>query len=98
MNFMRHAVALLASVTLLLPAASGAQTARNGNIYNGTAHEPSPGPVHSDEKAAGVALPPNQAEQQTNEVESLDKQLTEKADHDPAKNTPAPVPPRSSGR
>ena len=98
MNSRRHAVALLASVTLLLPAVAGAQTARNGNVYNGTAHEPAAGPVHGNEKAAGVAQPPGQAEHQTNEVESLNKQLTEKADHDPAKNTPAPLPPNASGR
>ncbi len=98
MNCKRHAGALLASVTLLLPGAAGAQTARNANIYNGTGHEPAAGPVRNDERAAGVALPPGQADQQTKDLESMDKQLTQKANQDTAQKPPAPLPPNATGR
>ncbi len=91
-----YASALLAGLLLAIPA--GAQPARNGNVYNGTAHQPAPGPVHGNESAAGVALPQQQEQQRNKEVETLNKQLTDKANHDPAKGTPTPPPPNASGR
>ncbi len=96
MHRLGYASSLLAGLLLAVPAA--AQPARNGNVYNGTAHEPAPGPVHGNESAAGVALPPQKAQQQNNELESLNKQLTDKANRDPAKGTPTPSPPNASGR
>ncbi len=96
MTKLTYALALLGGLSLAIPA--GAQTARNANIYDGTAHEPSPGPVHSDEKAAGVGLTPQQTQQQNSEVETLDRELTERANRDAAQGTPAPQPPNASGR
>ena len=49
--------------------------ARNGNVYDGTAHEPNAGSVTTQEKAAGVALPPAQSKAATDHVEQLDKSI-----------------------
>ncbi|HKM62741.1 MAG TPA: hypothetical protein VJY39_09650 [Acidisphaera sp.] len=76
--------ALVAIALLALPSVASAQgvvSAREGNIWNGTAHEPSALSVHSAERAAGVAEPPAQAQQQTRTVEQLDCQLTGQAAH-----------------
>ncbi len=49
--------------------------AQNGNVYNGTAHEPNAGAVQSQERAAGVAPAPARQKQLNNTVEQLDKQV-----------------------
>ena len=49
--------------------------AQNGDVYGGTAHEPNPGAVHSEEKAAGIAPSPAQQKRLDNTVEQLDKQI-----------------------
>ncbi len=74
----------LATLSLAVAlAASGAWAqdnlppARNGNIYDGTAHEPNPNSVTAQEKAAGVALPPAKSRAVTNHVEQLDKSIQE---------------------
>ncbi len=78
--------ALLA--TLALPTASVlAQTqtqtpdvpTRNGNVYNGTAHEPNPSATTQQEQSTGVALSPQQQQQQTGTLEQLDKQIQQRA-------------------
>ena len=53
--------------------------AQNGNVYDGTSHQPSAAGVHSQEKAAGIAPPPAQQKQLDNNVEQLDKQVQKNA-------------------
>ena len=73
----RFAIALFASLSMAGAAAAqdSSPPARIGNVYNGTAHEPDPGVVHSQEKAAGVALPPGAVKQDNKAVEQLDKNI-----------------------
>ncbi len=52
-----------------------AAPARNANVWDGTAHEPNPTIVHTQEKAAGVQLSPQQQTEQTDTVEHLAQQL-----------------------
>ena len=59
--------------------ASSAPPAQNGNVYNGTAHEPNPAATQQQEQSAGVGLSTQQQQQQTNTVEQLDKQLQQTA-------------------
>ncbi len=56
-------------------AQNNAPPARNADIYNGTDHEPNAGTVTSQEKAAGVALPPAQNRAANGQVEQLDKNI-----------------------
>ncbi len=80
---MRQA-ALIAIAVLALPSVASAQPAvssREGNIWNHTAHEPAAPSVHAAERAASVAQPPGQAQQQNSEVEQLDHQLTGQPPH-----------------
>lgn len=73
-----HLVTLSLAVTLGTASAfaqDNAPPARNGDIYNGTAHEPNAGVVTLQEKAAGVALPPAQNRAANNRVEQLDKNI-----------------------
>ncbi len=65
----------LLGVLALHFAAAQAQPAQNGNVYNGTAHEPNPSATQQQEQSAGVGLSQQQQQQQTNTVEQLDKQL-----------------------
>ncbi len=63
-------VATLILVAAALPA--GAQPpARNANIWNGQAHQPTQGRVLSRERAAGVALPPGQRAAETATLDRL---------------------------
>ena len=73
----RFAIALFASFTMAGAAAAqdSGPPARIGNVYNGTAHEPNPGVVHSEEKAAGVAPSPGAVKQDNKAVEQLDKNV-----------------------
>jgi len=71
----------LAAAILALPAAAFAQ-ARNGNVYDGLAHEPAAGPVRQDEQAAGVAPSQGTANAENRELENLDQQLTNQAAQD----------------
>ncbi len=63
-----------ALMTLGAASASAQQSggpAQNGNVYDGTAHEPSAGAVQAQEKNAGVAPPPAQQQKLNNDVEAL---------------------------
>ena len=66
------AAAFVATTAL---AQDNAPPARNGDIYNGTAHEPNAGVVTQQEKAAGIGLPPAQSRAANNRVEQLDKNI-----------------------
>lgn len=76
---------------MLMAGAAAAQDAappgRIGNIYNGTAHEPNPGAVHSDESAAGVETSPAVTKNLNNSVQQLDKQV--QSNSQPANAAPA---------
>ena len=48
---------------------------REGDIWDWRNHEPVPSQVQSEEQAEGVALPNAQQKQQTDDVESLYRQL-----------------------
>lgn len=67
---------LLALVALVVATPASAQ---NANVYNGTAHEPNPAAVQSQEKAAGVSPAPAQQKQLDDSVEQLDKQVQRNA-------------------
>lgn len=76
----------VAAGMLALPVAAHAQ-ARNGNVYDGTAHQPTAA-VHSEERAAGVA-PSNQREQAENhDLGAINNQLLQRANQD-AKAVPS---------
>jgi hypothetical protein len=49
--------------------------ARIGNVWNGTAHEPDPLVVASQERRSSIALPPQREKAETDEVESLYERL-----------------------
>lgn len=73
-----HVILLAASALGGIPSfamAQGRVPTREGNIWNGLDHEPVPSLVHRDEEAAGIAQPPAQREQTTDDVESLYRQL-----------------------
>ena len=74
----RPSTVLWASVALVLnglPAAAQTPPPRNGNIYDGTAHEPNPSAVHQNERAAGVMPSASVQKKERNTVEQLDRQL-----------------------
>ena len=56
-------------------AAAQTPPARIGNVYDGTAHQPTPGVVHQNEHAAGVAPPPAQQKREADTVRQIDRQL-----------------------
>ena len=61
------AIAFVSSVAL----AQNAPPARNGNVYNGM----NPQATVNQEKAAGVALPPDRSKEVTKRTEQLDKNI-----------------------
>lgn len=68
------------SLSLMLIAGTAAAQdnkppARIGNIYDGTAHEPSPGAVRAGESAAGVLPPASVAKGENSAIQQLDKQV-----------------------
>ena len=73
---MRLLIALL--LIAATPAfAQDAAPARNANVYDGTAHQPTAGGVQAQERAAGVA--PAQGQQLDNTVEQLNAQVQNNA-------------------
>ncbi len=65
--------ALLAALAMpVVPAQAQDTPARNGNVYNGTAHEPSPA-------AGNQGLSPQQQQQQNAVIEQLDRQVQKNA-------------------
>lgn len=82
----RRCVGLLAAVALaVIPHLAIAQQhvpTREGNIWNGMDHEPTPSEVERGEAAAGITPPAAQQNRTTDEVESLYRQLMgKKATH-----------------
>lgn len=88
--------AVLVSPTLYAqgtaPSAHDAPPARNANVYNGRAHQPTAG-VQGNEAAAGVATSDQQATQENHELDQIGRQLTDKANKDAATAPPQPRPP-----
>ncbi len=83
-----RAVVIVLGATFATGAAL-AQPARNANVYNGTAHQPTQGEVTSKEKQDG--LPPPPPGDTTGAVDQLGQQLL----HDEAVDPPrAPPPPQ----
>ena len=72
--------AFVSIIVLALPMAALGQ-ARNGNVWDWKAHEPSAPAVQDAERSNGIALPPQQAEQQNREVEQLGHQLLQQTPH-----------------
>ena len=66
--------ASLASIPAL-GAPSNTPPARTANVWNGTAHEPDPLSVASQERQSGIALPPQREKAETDEVENLYERL-----------------------
>ena len=76
---MRIAAVLLGVTLFAGPVVAIAQSdiaTREGNIWNFQRHEPSAPGVQNAERAAGVALPPEQAQRENQQVEQLERQLT----------------------
>jgi hypothetical protein len=72
-------LAMLATPALAQTAATpGPAPAQNGDTWGGVRHAPG-GDLHSEEQSAGVALPPGQRREQTDEVEQLQKQILQRA-------------------
>ncbi len=80
---MRSPIRPAAAVLVLLSAgvaqAQDAPPARNGNVYDNTAHEPDAGATTSREKASGVAPSPQRQQSENNTVEQLDQQILQRA-------------------
>ena len=76
----------LAVLVVAMPIAAHAQ-ARNGNVYDGTAHQPSAGVV-GQEQRAGVAPAPAQADAENHDLSRMNTALLQKAQHD-AQQAPA---------
>ena len=71
-------IALMALALGLVPLFAWPQDrvpTREGNIWNGTDHEPVPSEVSRDEQAAGIAPPAAQQDETNNQVERLYRQL-----------------------
>lgn len=59
--------------------AQGAPPTRNGNVYDGTAHEPSAPSVAGAERAEGVAPSEQRQKQEDREIEQLNRELQQRA-------------------
>ena len=92
-----HGAATALLVASLASGLAHAQ-ARNGNVWNGRAHEPDAGSVGANERAAGIAPPTAQQDQENRELDRMGQTLTEKARRDAATAPPQPRPPDPSGR
>lgn len=74
----------------VLTAAAPAVAQQNGNVYNGTSHEPAKGDVIERERTAGV-LPPEQAQKRKDgDVEQLGNQVLRQSQDTMPKSPPAP--------
>ncbi len=92
-------VGLVGAAMLLSPAihAQGAAPtdappARNANVYNGRAHQPTAG-VQGNEAAAGVAPSGQRAAQENRTLNQIGDKLIDKANKDAATAPPQPRPP-----
>lgn len=96
MNRKLMQVAVMALLAALLAPGLALAQARNGNVWNGRAHEPDAGNVIANERAAGVAPSVAQQAQENQDLDRMGQRLTEKARKDAA--TAPPRPPNPSGR
>ena len=51
------------------------QAPRNGNVWDGVAHQPSRSTVQNEEKARGIVAPPQDQKRQDDAVESLAREV-----------------------
>ncbi len=73
---LRSALTAVALVSApVLASAQSSLPSREGNIWDGTAHDPEPSRVIPKERADGVALPPGQRRAVTDQVEDLYRKL-----------------------
>jgi hypothetical protein len=98
MNRKLTSVAVTALLAALLTPGLALAQARNGNVWNGRAHEPDAGNVIANERAAGVAPSAAQQAQENRDLDRMGQKLTEKARKDAATAPPQPRPPNPSGR
>ncbi|CAH2598601.1 conserved exported protein of unknown function [Rhodovastum atsumiense] len=70
--------------TLLLPAVATGQPARNGNVWDGTAHQPGATGVEDSQRRAGVAPSDAQARQEEQDLDRIGRQLNDRAAQDAA--------------
>ena len=92
MSARRSIPALILFAALAANAPAWAQ--QNGNTYNGVHNQPTLGSVRSKEDAAGVALPPPQQHQQTQETDKLyDQLMKQEGVQGPAASATGTVPP-----
>jgi hypothetical protein len=82
-------LALLLPLLATSPALAQDVPTRNGNVWDGQRHEPTPGAVQNGERAAGIAVSPQRQRQQNDEVEQLNDELQLRARRDVER----PVPP-----
>ena len=98
---MKPATVIIA-ILCLPPVAALAQ--RNGDVSNGLDNQPTAGEVQSKERAAGVAQPPAQRQQQTGTVDNIYKELMTKerkdgqTDAPPDPNAPIATAPKAAPR
>ncbi len=69
---------LVAVVVLVIAAAALVQPARNGNVWNGRAHQPAAG-VAESEAAAGVAPTDETVRRQDRDLNTMGRRLIDKA-------------------
>jgi hypothetical protein len=81
---MKKLSCLVAAALLATPFGALAQ-ARNGNVYDGTAHQPTAG-VHTEEQHAGVALPQGRVQAENRDLGQINNELMQRAHHDAQQN------------
>jgi hypothetical protein len=78
--------------------AQAAPPARDGNVWDGIAHEPNPGLVHDKERAAGVLPSQQQESAQVNAVERLARGMLQQERADGMLRDGSAGPAKSSSR
>ena len=81
-------VIALACVAFASPAARAQQ---NGNVYNGTSHEPAAGDVIGKERSAGIAPPAPVQQRRDEDVEQLGDQVLKQSRETMPKDPPKPT-------
>jgi len=73
---------LLAALLATAPAAMAQAPSRNGDVWDGRDHEPVPGVVHREERAAGIAPSTAQQRHENAVVEHEASKLISKSQRD----------------
>jgi hypothetical protein len=81
-RFIWPLITALVAAQPLIARAQNAPPAQIGDTYDDRHHEPAPGPTHSAEQQAGVALSQQQQQGQVDELQQLDRQIEAKAHKD----------------